>query len=166
MVLVKHFDKNSNMRQQPGAYWHPGYPLKNWGYNLLERAFPQFTGFYTVHGPTPFQRKTYEILWKKEAEVLNRTCSHPFRHREDINLYLLREWQKLSGEFVPTNVDKLCAYYNISAHNNALLRTIRHQTSKMICINDSNLELDFESIKGEIQQAFATVLPDECSYER
>lgn len=50
MVLAKYFDKRENMKKQPGAYFHPGYPLMYFGYNLLEMAFPRFTGFYTVHG--------------------------------------------------------------------------------------------------------------------
>lgn len=40
MVLARYFDKRENMKQQPGAYWHPGYPLLYFGYNLLERMFP------------------------------------------------------------------------------------------------------------------------------
>ena len=27
MVLAKYFDKRENMKKQPGAYFHPGYPL-------------------------------------------------------------------------------------------------------------------------------------------
>jgi len=62
MVLARYFDKRENMKQQPGAYWHPGYPLLYFGYNLLERMFPRFTGFYTVHGPSPLLKNTYEAL--------------------------------------------------------------------------------------------------------
>lgn len=56
MVLAKYFDKRENMKKQPGAYFHPGYPLIYFGYNLLEMAFPRFTGFYTVHGPSPLKK--------------------------------------------------------------------------------------------------------------
>ena len=65
MVLARYFDKRENMKQQPGAYWHPGYPLLYFGYNLLERMFPRFTGFYTVHGPSPLLKNTYEALWQQ-----------------------------------------------------------------------------------------------------
>lgn len=57
MLLAKHFDKRTNMKQQPGAYFHFGYPLRYFGYNLLELAFPQMTGFYTVHGPSPLKSR-------------------------------------------------------------------------------------------------------------
>ncbi|MCI5516229.1 MAG: stealth family protein, partial [Roseburia sp.] len=65
MLLAKYFDKHSNMRKQPGAYFHIGYPLMYWGYNLIEMAFSRFTGFYTVHGPSPLCKSTYQELWKK-----------------------------------------------------------------------------------------------------
>ena len=54
MLLAKYFDKRENMKKQPGAYFHPGYPFMYFIYNMLELAFPLFTGFYTVHGPSPF----------------------------------------------------------------------------------------------------------------
>ena len=72
MVLARYFDKRENMKQQPGAYWHPGYPLLYFGYNLLERMFPRFTGFYTVHGPSPLLKNTYEALWQREERFCRR----------------------------------------------------------------------------------------------
>ena len=108
MVLAKYFDKRENMKKQPGAYFHPGYPLMYFGYNLLEMAFPRFTGFYTVHGPSPLKKESYRFFWKNEEELLHRVCCHPFRHKEDISQYVLREYQKLSGNFVPKNIHKFC----------------------------------------------------------
>ena len=39
-LLAKHFDKYENMKKQPGAYFHVGYPLKYYCYNVMEMAFP------------------------------------------------------------------------------------------------------------------------------
>lgn len=50
MLLAKYFDKRENMKKQPGAYFHPGYPFMYFIYNMLELAFPLFTGFITVMG--------------------------------------------------------------------------------------------------------------------
>ena len=68
MVLAKYFDKRENMKKQPWAYFHPGYPLMYLVNNALEMAFPRFTGFYTVHGPAPLMKQTYETLWRLEPE--------------------------------------------------------------------------------------------------
>ena len=129
MVLAKYFDKRENMKKQPGAYFHPGYPLIYFGYNLLEMAFPRFTGFYTVHGPSPLKKESYRFFWKNEEELLHRVCCHPFRHKEDISQYVLREYQKLSGNFVPKNIHKFCRYFNLQPENPELVKTITKQKS-------------------------------------
>lgn len=95
MLLAKYFDKRQNMKKQPGAYFHIGYPAMYFFYNFLEIMFPRFTGFYTVHGPSPLKKSTYETLWNLEGEYLDQVCSHPFRHREDVSQYVIREYQKL-----------------------------------------------------------------------
>ncbi len=166
MVLAKYFDKRSNMRKQKNAYWHIGYPLMYFGYNMLEMAFPRFTGFCTVHGPAPLQCGTYRLLWEKEEALLDATCSHPFRDAKDVSQYLIREWQKLSGNFIPTNVSKLCHYFDVDDSNQKLIDTIRNQKSKVVCINDSNHPFDFEKAKDQVDHALACVLPEKSSFEK
>ena len=166
MVLAKYFDKRENMKKQPGAYFHPGYPLMYFGYNLLEMAFPRFTGFYTVHGPSPLKKESYRFFWKNEEELLHRVCCHPFRHKEDISQYVLREYQKLSGNFVPKNIHKFCRYFNLQPENPELVKTITKQKSKCICINDSNFEIPYEKVKQELNHAFSILFPEKSQFEK
>lgn len=166
MVLAKYFDKRENMKKQPGAYFHPSYPLMYFGYNLLEMAFPRFTGFYTVHGPSPLKKESYRFFWKNEEELLHRVCAHPFRHKEDISQYVLREYQKLSGNFVPKNIHKFCRYFNLQPENPELVKTITKQKSKCICINDSNFEIPYEKVKQELNHAFSILFPEKSQFEK
>ena len=166
MILAKYFDKYRNMKEQPGAYFHLGYPPMYFFYNMLELAFPRFTGFYTVHGPSPLLKDTYRKLWSMEPELLHRVCSHPFRHKEDISQYVLREYQKLSGEFVPANVRKMCGYYDVKAYNRKLVKAICRQEKKIVCINDSNHDIDFEKAKNEINTALEQIFPERSSFEK
>lgn len=166
MVLAKYFKKYENVKKQPGAYFHIGYPPMYFFYNFLEMAFPRFTGFYTVHGASPLKKQTFETLWKLEPELLTKVCSHAFRHKEDISQYVLREYQKLKGDFVPRNIRKLCSYYDVSQNNEKLLRTITGHRNKMVCINDSNHEIDFEKAKKEINTALEQRLSQKSSYEK
>lgn len=165
MVLAKYFDKRENMKKQPGAYFHLGYPPMYFGYNLLEMAFPRFTGFYTVHGPSPLKKETYRFFWKSEEELLRHVCSHPFRHKEDISQYVLREYQKLSGNFVPKNIHKFCRYFNLQPENPELVRTITKQKAKCVCINDSNFELPYEKVKQELNDAFSILFLEKSQFE-
>ena len=165
MLLAKYFDKRENMKKQPGAYFHIGYPAMYFCYNLIELAFPRFTGFYTVHGPSPLKTDTFKTLWELEPELLDKVCSHTFRHKEDVNQYILREYEKLKGNFIPSNVKKLCGYYNISDDNQTLIQAITGQHSKILCLNDSNHKIDFEKAKSEIHHAFEQIFPEKSSFE-
>lgn len=165
LALSKHFNKRENVRKQPGSYFKPGYPLLYFFYNMLELAFPLFTGFYTVHGPSPFLKSTFLEVWEKERAVLERTCGHRFRSEEDVTQYLMREWQKLSGNFRPKNITRNYKYYNVETHNPALCQTIRKQKASIVCINDANTEIAFETAKREIIDAFETILPQKSKYE-
>lgn len=166
LVLSRHFVKRENIRKQPGKYYKFGYPLMYFVYNLLELAFPLFSGFYTVHGPSPTCKKTMEEVWRLEPDVLEQTGKARFRSETDVTPYLFREWQKLSGEFCAKNVQKMLGYFNVGTENTALLHTIRHQKKKILCINDANEKIDFEKAKSEILGAFQEVLPQKSAFEK
>ena len=166
LVIAKHFDKRQNVKRQPGNYFKVGYPLLYFCYNLLEMAFPRYTGFYTVHNPYSFCRGTFEELWEKEKEILSDTASHKFRSKDDVTLYLFREWQKLKGEFKAKNVTKDFAYFNIGENDESMYKTICGQKKKMICINDANRPIDFEKTKEGLKNAFEKILPDKSTFER
>ena len=166
MVLAKYFDKRANVKKQPSKYFHIGYPPMYFIYNILELAFPRFTGFFTAHGPFPLNRSTFELAWSKEEELLTQTSSHKFRSKEDVTPYLLREWKKLLGEFEPCNLLKNFAYFDVKDDNRRLAETIRKQKAKILCINDANETINFERAKKEIDQAFATIFPERSSFEK
>lgn len=166
LVLCKYFDKRENVRQHPGNYFKPGYPPLYFFYNMLELAFPRYTGFYTVHGPAPYLKSTFGELWEKEGELLTEMSAHRFRDKGDVTPYLFREWQKLSNHFIPKNIEKDFSYFNIAKENKKLLETIVKQKKKVICINDQKLGTEFERVKLEVQKAFQTILPEVSSFER
>ncbi len=144
LVLCKYFNKRENIKKHPGNYFKIGYPPMYFFYNLLELAFPLYTGFYTVHGPSPYCKKTFEEIWKKEKASLESMSDNRFRSTTDLTPYLFREWQKLSDNFVPTNLHWYFKYFNILKENEKLVKTITKHKKKMICINDTDLANDFE----------------------
>lgn len=165
LILCKHFNKRNNIKKQPNKYFKLGYPLIYFIYNLLELTFPLFTGFYTTHGPSPLCKSTLAMIWEKEFEVLNNTCNHRFRHNDDVNQYLIREWQKLSGHFIASNINKFLKYFDAGKDNKAIYQAITNQKYKMICLNDPCFDIDFETGKATIIKAFEKILPDKCSFE-
>ncbi len=166
LVLCKYFNKRENVKAHPGNYFKLGYPPLYFCYNLLELAFPLYTGFYTVHGPFPFCKTTFTEVWENEREALEAMSHNRFRCNSDLTPYLFREWQKLSNNFVPTNVLKDFAYFNIGTSNKKLYNTIRKQKKKIICVNDVNIGSEFERVKKELQDSFRKILPEVSSFER
>lgn len=166
LILAKYFDKRGNVRTQPGKYFKIGYPPMYFFYNLLELAFPKFTGFYTVHGPVPFCKKSFSELWEKEEAALRETSMHRFRSKDDLTDYLVRDWQKLSGNFSPANLQKDFSYFELSDDNSALCDALRKRRKKIICINDANEKLDFERTKAELTAVFEEILPEKSSFEK
>lgn len=166
LTLAKYFSKRENVMQNPLHYFRPGYPPLYFFYNLLELAFPLYTGFYTVHGPSPFLKETFAEVWEKEGKALAEMSANRFRSESDLTPYLFREWQKLSGNFHPVNVQKSFGYYNLSENNSSLLRTIKGQKKKIICINDGRIQGDFQRIKTELAEAFLQIVPEPCQFEK
>lgn len=166
LVLSKYFKKRENVKSQPGNYFKVGYPPLYFFYNMLELLFPRFTGFYTVHGPMPFLKHTFETLWEKEGALLRETCSHKFRDEKDVSPYLLREWQKLTGNFTAGNAEKNFRYFNVGSDNPKLCSVIRKQKADIVCINDANEPIDFERAKRQISEAAGTILPRASMFEK
>ncbi len=165
LVLSRHFNKRECVRRNPGGYFKIGYPFLYFFYNILELAFPLYTGFYTVHGPSPFVRGTFEELWNKEGELLKKTSHNRFRNEDDVTPYLFREWQKLSGNFRPKNILKDFKYFEIASDNKKLAEVIRKQKCRIICINDTWTGGEFQEAKEEIQGAFEQILPRKSAFE-
>lgn len=165
LVLARHFDKRQNMKSQPGSYFRIGYPPTRFWYNVLERAFPLYTGFYTVHGPSPFCKNTFQEVWEKEGDVLSAMSGNRFRSRSDVTQYLFREWQKLSGDFQPGNIQRDFGYFEIGEDNRKLLKAIEGQKRRIICINDTWQEGDFQRVKTQLRGAFERLFPMPSGFE-
>lgn len=166
LVLCKYFNKKKNVKSQPGMYFKLGYPPLYFLYNLLELAFPLYTGFYTVHGPSPFCKATFEELWEKEEKLLTEMSANRFRSDRDVTQYLFREWQKLSGNFTPCNLQKSFRYYEISDRNEDFAKVLSGKKTKVVCINDGHISGGRERIGAQLADAFERILPGRCSFEK
>lgn len=172
LVLARHFDKKSTMRAHRDKFFHFGYPLIYFGYNLLELFFPKFTGLYSVHSAAPLLKSVFEKVWEEEGEYLRSLDKNRFREDTDVNQYLFREWGKLEGRFVPSNVTRHAYYTEISEDDEALVRLIKNggkrvlrSDVKCLCINDCGGVRDKERICKDLTDAFDTLYGTPCSFE-
>ena len=53
----------------------------------------------------------------------------------------------------------------MSNNNKKLIRTIKNRKYKIICINDADVNVNFEKVKKEINSAFESILCNKSKYE-
>ena len=165
LMICRHFDKRTQMKRLKSKFFYLGYPIMYLGYNILETVFPLYTGFYTVHSPSPLLKSTCEKIWKEEGDFLDEVCKHKFRNRDGVNQYVFREWQKQTGEFVPANLHRKFVYLNVGRDLSKADKVIRNQKRKMICLNDTDDNIDFDFVNNTLCDALASILPEPCSFE-
>lgn len=165
LVICKYFDKRTQMKKLKGKFFKIGYPFMYYAYNLLEKAFPLYTGFYTVHGPSPLLKSSYKELWDKEGDLFDEVSSHKFRENGDITQYIFREWEKQKGNFIPVNLHKKFQYLDIGDNTEKLCDFIEKQKKKTVCLNDTNGRIDFEKTKTAVLASLDKILPKKSTFE-
>lgn len=163
-LVNMHYKKRIVIKQQWKKWFHPAYG-KMALRNLLMLPYKEFSSFKYTHLPSAFLKQTYEELWETEGEILDEVCRNRFRTSFDVNQYVLKYWQYMSGRFVPQS-PKVGRFFTVGLHDEAIHETIREQKCKMICINDTAEVGDFEQQKERICQSFASILPKRSSFER
>lgn len=111
-------------------------------------------------------KKTFEELWTAEKDCIEKTCSHKFREQTDVNAYCVRDWQLFSGQFRPKrSVGKLFHTTEMDC-NDAALTYLRKQKGKVVCLNDTEDETNFEEHRAQLIAAFESLLPNKSTFER
>lgn len=166
-VVNAHFDKREQVKKHSGKYINRAY---RWQDNVrtkgAELLFPNyFTGFKNLHAPAAYLKSTFEAVWAAEPELMNRTTMHRFRSADDVNQWVCLWWQIASGNFAPYATDNVvsCA----DEHTiNELCGIIRAQSHDMLCVNDPEAQIDFDSLSTKLQAAFEAILPEKSGFEK
>ncbi len=137
------------------------YLIKNFQF-IIGTWFP---GFKYFHLPTSFLKSTFEEVWQKEYDLLDKTSSHKFRVLTDVNQWLFKDWQICSGKFYPRNTN--IGYYAVIDSDTALYNAIaamKKRKYKLFCANDEDYE-NFDLMKSELKKAFNDLLPEKSKFE-
>lgn len=125
----------------------------------------QIPGSISWHIQTSFQKKTFALLWEKEPEWIHQTCLNRLRTKQDITSYCVRDWQLLSGNFYPKRPIGKLFHTETMRYNDAAVQYLRKQKGKVICLNDTENEADFELHKAILIGEFEKLLPEKSSFE-
>lgn len=164
-LLNRHFSLKQSILRNP-AKWIKAQPVSGILKLLLYGRRDLIPNSVSRHIHTPFIKKTFETLWEKEYDVIHNTCLHKQRTKEDVSAYCMRDWQIFSGEFCPKKpIGKLFHTASMSYSEEAM-DYFKGQKGKVICLNDSEDEKDFEKHKKMILDVFEKLLPEKSSFEK
>ena len=163
-IINSHFNMKISIKNNK-AKW---FTLKNRQYlyrNIVLLPWHNFPGFKQLHTPNAFLKSTFETIWNKEKEMLDKTCKSTFRSKNDVSQYVFKDWQIAEGKFYPADV-KNGQFYNITNDNSNIIEDIKQGKHKMICLNDSENIDNYEKEKEIINKAFEEKLSSKCSFEK
>lgn len=160
------FNKRKTLRSAPLKWLNVKHGV-NIVRTLLLWIWPYFSGFKQTHLSSSFKKSTYQEIWEKYGEELEKSVSYQFRSPENFNQYLFRDWQLASNNFVPQSLKFGKVYQldeSLKTINKCATHIIRSKT-KVICVNDTELLQNFEYAKKKINGAFTEVYPEKSRYE-
>ena len=163
-IINNHFNKRKVMKKNLFKYINYKYGINNIR-TICLLPWKDFSLIYDPHLPVSLKKSQLKELWEIETTALINTSKNRFRQITDINQYLIRYFQLLKGNFYPRKhgIGKM---FVINKNFNKLVNVIKKQKYKMICINDSDEDFDFENAKKAIIHSFDYILPNKSSFEK
>ena len=163
-IINKHFCKKQVIRKNILKWINVKYGAAL-SRTICLMPWPKFVGIKDTHLPIPYLKSTFDKLWELEPEILNATNRSKFRQNSDINQYLFRYWQLVSGEFECSNTMASSAYLDIGKDSIIKIRKeLFCSRNKLVVINDADT-LEFDSKTKKIQEEFAKIFPFKSTFE-
>lgn len=164
IIINRHFQKKMILKNNLCKYLNFKYGKYNLS-TLCCMPYRRILGFYEAHNGTPYLKSTFKEVWNKEFEILNETCKHKFRTPQDVNQYLIENWQFCKGNFIPCK--NKTKFVKIFDDINKSCEIIEKQKVPMVCLNDtSSDEKTFKFAKNKIVKSFEKILPEKSSFEK
>ena len=170
-VINEHFDMKKLLKKNIFKYFNINYGIKNNLRNLFLIQSPRFPGFRQYHMANSYLKTTFKELWKKEEKFLDKVCQNKFRTINDVNQWVVREWQLVSNNFVPYpkyKMGRMIDFEKDTLEKNLALceEVLINNTYKMICINDGDSIDNFDKLKEKIEFLLEQKYPDKSSFEK
>lgn len=164
LFINKHFKKQEVIKKNRKKWFTLAYgPLLK--RNIVMRYWHNFAGFHDPHVPSAFKKQSLKEIWDVDYDLMNAVGKNRFRSYNDVTQYMVRYWQLCKGDFYPRRTLGKCFYVDMNNYK-YVAEGIRTQKWQMICMNENCEGEEFEKIKIEIAEAFETILPEKCSFEK
>lgn len=162
-IINRNFSKRAVMKENMFKFINVKYGVRNFR-TLFLLPWYAFTGFYNPHLPVAHLKSTFNNVFNVEGEYIERMFKNKFRKSDDISHWVMRYWNLCSGNFCPrkSNIGK---YFDASDDNTDICKAIESEKVKLLCINDSSTNYDFDKAKIEINGAFENLFPEKSTFE-
>lgn len=163
-VINLNFDKYKVLEKHPLKFFNFKYGFKVFR-TLLLMPWSRFTGFYDPHQPQSYLVSTFNKIWNKAPKELTLTCQHKFRNGDNVNHYLARYWQLVSGCFKPSK--SRGAMFNIIEDSVDSVKSALNSRSLLtMCLNDAQCDEDFFlKRKLELKVVFEELYSSKSTFE-
>ena len=135
--------------------------------NLLKLGnIHHYIGLKDHHLPSAYCKKTFQDVWNTMPELMDSVSGNRFRTPFDVSQSICRYWQLASGQFCPVSHASRGRYLSISHPIDYVEATLSDTNVKMVCINDTSRNVDFEQATAQIVAVFDKKLPNKSSFEK
>lgn len=163
-IINKHFHMHNVLKKDIKKWFNFKYGVKGLR-TIYLLPCPRFPGMLMQHLPTSYNKKTFDLLWSLEYEILDATSKNKFRNLADVNQWLFEEWQLASGKFMPRSPHIGCTLTGIKGLSSAC-KIVENQKVKLLSYNDADMDYeDFLFARDKFNASLAQILPNKSSYE-
>lgn len=165
-IVNAHFPKRKAVQLHGKKYVDKAYRWKdNIRTFVLEKLYPDhFIGFMNIHAPAAYLKSAFQKVWDEEPEKLQKTSEHRFRTSDDVNQWVVLWWQIASGQFTPAVIDNFSDWV-IEDNIDRFCQCIEKQEHDFVCLNDGDIEVDFNMLSDRLAASFEKILPDKSEFE-
>ncbi len=163
-LINRHFSMNEVIKKHRKK-WLKGNSVLDKLKNIWFGRQPFVYGITDFHIQNSYKKSTFETLWKNEQEIIHNTCLNKSRTKEDVTIWCVRYWRLMNGEFSPKKPIGKLFHTETLNYNNDAIDYIKKKKGKVVCINDTENEDNFELHKKMVVEAFDELFPEKSAFE-
>jgi hypothetical protein len=164
-IINRYFNKREVMSLHRDKWFDKSYGFKaKWNYLL--KYYGKFVTLRTPHNAQPYLKTTFNEVWAAAEKELTETSANRFRSLTDYTPELFRTWQICKGNFVPYNTYRDTKMFPLMIRSKQAIKAIYRQSYTLICLNDNVHIHNYDTVIGNIRDAFQHILPDKSSFEQ
>ena len=163
MLINRKFDKRQVLKKLRNKYFNPHYGIEIVR-SLGSCFYRHFTGFYNRHCVQPYLKSEFKYVVEDVFPTKCReTISHRVRGNHDISEWIVRYYNLVTGNFVPSSPQRY-RYFEIGQFED-IRKAVNDEKYFSICINDHDVQ-HFSQNADQLQSILNQKFGQTSSFEK